>query len=56
MGNPFVHLELNTTDLAKAKEFYGTLFGWKFEDMDMGPDGIYEDISEYHEQKAEATS
>ena len=41
MANPFVHLELNTTDLAKAKEFYGTLFGWKFEDMDMGPGGIY---------------
>ena len=41
MANPFVHLELNTTDLAKAKEFYGTLFGWKFDDMDMGPSGIY---------------
>jgi len=41
MANPFVHLELNTPDLAKAKEFYGHLFGWKFEDMDMGPSGIY---------------
>ena len=41
MANPFVHLELNTPDLAKAKEFYGNLFGWKFEDMDMGPSGIY---------------
>ena len=41
MANPFVHLELNTSDMAKAKAFYGTLFGWKFQDMDMGADGVY---------------
>jgi predicted enzyme related to lactoylglutathione lyase len=42
MANPFVHLELNTPDLTKAKEFYSTLFGWQFQDMDMGaPAGIY---------------
>jgi predicted enzyme related to lactoylglutathione lyase len=41
MANPFVHLELNTPDLAKAKEFYSALFGWQFQDMDMGPAGIY---------------
>ena len=41
MANPFVHLELNTTDLKKAQAFYGGLFGWKFQDMDMGPMGIY---------------
>ena len=41
MANPFVHLELNTPDLAKAKAFYGTLFGWEFQDNDMGPNGIY---------------
>ena len=41
MANPFVHLELNTPDLAKAKAFYGELLGWKFQDMDMGPGGIY---------------
>lgn len=41
MANPFVHLELNTPDLDKAKEFYAGLFGWKFEDMAMGPGGIY---------------
>ncbi len=23
MGNPFVHVELNTTDVSKAKKFYG---------------------------------
>ena len=36
MANPFVHLELNTPDLTKAKEFYSALFGWQFQDMDMG--------------------
>jgi hypothetical protein len=41
MANPFVHLELNTPDLAKAKAFYGTLFGWQFNDMNMGEFGIY---------------
>jgi predicted enzyme related to lactoylglutathione lyase len=33
MANPFVHVELNTTDLSKAKTFYGKLFNWKLEDM-----------------------
>jgi len=37
MSNPFVHLELNTTDAVKAKAFYGNLFGWKLEDVPMGP-------------------
>ena len=41
MANPFVHLELNTPDLSKAKAFYGALFGWEFVDNDMGPAGIY---------------
>ena len=36
MANAFVHLELNTTDVAKAKAFYGKLFSWTLEDMDMG--------------------
>jgi len=36
MGNPFVHVELNTTDVAKAKAFYGNLFDWKLQDEDMG--------------------
>jgi uncharacterized protein len=38
---PFVHMELNTPDLAKAKDFYGKLFGWTFDDHDMGPAGTY---------------
>jgi predicted enzyme related to lactoylglutathione lyase len=37
MANPFVHLELNTTDLPAAKAFYGKLFDWKLNDMPMGP-------------------
>jgi predicted enzyme related to lactoylglutathione lyase len=41
MANPFVHVELNTTDLAKAKAFYGALFDWKLEDMPMGEGGTY---------------
>src|SRR5471032_3014326 len=40
-GNPFVHLELNTPDAGKAKEFYSKMFGWEFADNDMGPMGIY---------------
>lgn len=37
MANPFVHVELNTSDVAKAKQFYGKLFDWKLEDVPMGP-------------------
>jgi predicted enzyme related to lactoylglutathione lyase len=36
MPNPFVHVELNTTDVGKAKSFYGKLFNWKLEDVPMG--------------------
>jgi len=39
MANPFVHCELATTDVAKAKAFYGKLFDWKLEDVPM--DGGY---------------
>jgi predicted enzyme related to lactoylglutathione lyase len=38
MPNPFCHVELNTTDVTKAKDFYSKLFDWKLEDM---PDGNY---------------
>jgi predicted enzyme related to lactoylglutathione lyase len=41
MANPFVHVELATTDLAKARSFYRALFNWKLDDMDMGPGGTY---------------
>ena len=36
MANPFVHVELNTQDIAKAKSFYQSMFGWTLNDMDMG--------------------
>lgn len=36
MANPFVHMELMSTDVGKAKSFYGKLFDWKLEDMPMG--------------------
>ena len=41
MANPFVHVELNTTDVDKAKTFYGQLFDWQLEDMKMGPSDTY---------------
>jgi hypothetical protein len=41
MANPFVHVELNTTDVGKAKSFYGSLFGWTLEDVPMGPGNTY---------------
>ena len=44
MGNPFVHIELDTTSLDKAKDFYESLFDWDLKDMDMGPAGTYTTI------------
>jgi uncharacterized protein len=36
MPNAFVHVELNTTDVDKAKAFFGKLFDWKLQDVPMG--------------------
>ena len=36
MPAPIVYLELPSTDVAASKEFYGSLFGWTFQDW--GPD------------------
>ncbi|MDC4206875.1 MAG: VOC family protein [Candidatus Manganitrophus sp.] len=33
MGNPFVHVELHTTDLKTVKQFYSALFDWKLHDI-----------------------
>jgi predicted enzyme related to lactoylglutathione lyase len=33
---PIVYLELPSSDVAASKQFYGSLFGWTFEDW--GPD------------------
>ena len=40
MPNAFVHVELNTTDLDRARAFYGKLFDWTLEDIPM-PEGVY---------------
>jgi uncharacterized protein len=40
MANPFVHVELQTNDPARARQFYTSLFGWKLQDVPM-PDGTY---------------
>jgi len=37
----FCWIELGTTDQAAAKQFYGSLFGWKPNDMPMGPGEVY---------------
>jgi uncharacterized protein len=41
MANPFVHVELHTNDLARAREFYTGLFGWNLKDMPMPGGGSY---------------
>ena len=42
MANPFVHVELNTTNVPKAKAFYAKLFDWKLSDLPMPtPGGNY---------------
>jgi predicted enzyme related to lactoylglutathione lyase len=42
MAHPFVHVELHTNDLARAKDFYARLFGWTLQDVPMpGGGGTY---------------
>ena len=36
MANPFVHVELGTTDIGKAKSFYQSMFSWQLNDVEMG--------------------
>jgi predicted enzyme related to lactoylglutathione lyase len=40
MANPFVHIELNSSDPGKARTFYQQLFNWKLDDVPM-PGGTY---------------
>ena len=35
------HVEFQTTNIAKAKKFYGSIFGWKFEEMPGGGYTLY---------------
>jgi uncharacterized protein len=45
MANPFVHVELSTDDTGKARDFYGKVFDWKFEDAPSPvPGGTYTHI------------
>ena len=32
MGNPFWHIELRTKDVAKARQFYKSMFDWELDD------------------------
>lgn len=41
MANPFVHVELHTGDLAKAKAFYSALFDWNLQEFPMPGGGTY---------------
>jgi uncharacterized protein len=40
MPNPFVHIELQTDNPTKAREFYAKVFDWKFEEAPF-PGGTY---------------
>jgi predicted enzyme related to lactoylglutathione lyase len=44
MANPFVHVELATTNVPKAKAFYSKLFAWKLKDFPMPEIGAYTTI------------
>lgn len=44
MANPFVHIELATTDVVRAKAFYGKLFDWEMEEVPP-PAGPYTTVS-----------
>jgi uncharacterized protein len=39
MANPFVHVELGTTDIDTAKSFYQSMFDWRLDDVEM-PGGM----------------
>lgn len=41
MANPFVHIELQTKDLAAAKDFYSKLFDWRFDTISNTNGGSY---------------
>lgn len=42
--NAYSWNELLSADLDASKRFYGEVFGWEFDGMDMGPLGVYEVI------------
>jgi hypothetical protein len=44
MANPFVHVELHTKSVPKAKAFYSKLFDWKLKDVPFPGFGVYTTI------------
>ena len=44
MSNPLVHLELHTGDLARARDFYTELLGWRREQIH-AREGTYEALA-----------
>ena len=36
-----VHFEITADDLGRAKEFYGSVFDWQLQDVDMGSGQMY---------------
>jgi len=41
MANPFVYVELNTTDVSPSKAFYSKLFYWKLEECSRDGHGLH---------------
>jgi predicted enzyme related to lactoylglutathione lyase len=41
MAGQMVHLEIPAGDPAKAQEFWGSLFGWQFQEFPGAPGGYY---------------
>jgi predicted enzyme related to lactoylglutathione lyase len=46
MPGQFVHIEIPADDTAKAREFWGSLFGWKFEPAHGAPEYYMTRISD----------
>jgi predicted enzyme related to lactoylglutathione lyase len=40
-----VHFEIPVDDLARAKEFYRSIFDWQLDDMDMGGGNVYTTVT-----------
>jgi predicted enzyme related to lactoylglutathione lyase len=46
LANPFVHIELDTNDLPRARAFYSKLFAWKLDTDSGNPDYTMLDTGE----------
>jgi predicted enzyme related to lactoylglutathione lyase len=40
-----VHFEITADDVGRAKEFYGSAFGWSLQDVDMGGGATYTTVT-----------